>query len=194
MLFPRLPNSKSSSASLKRAGNGDLLGLPSCVPLRLPFSPQAQWPARLVPGSDLFGMNEPQAGPGIVPAPQTRANTSQSGPSQGKAPSFPCSWLRTHSGGSDAGWCLCPRSFFLVGSKDQGAQEGCPSDSGFWALYCSLMSEGWQLGTFHKLSLFAPQDITAFILLMRKLNPWEANALIWVRTATRGQAWLLPNL
>ena len=42
MLFPRLPNSKSSSASLKRAGNGDLLGLPSCVPLRLPFSPQAQ--------------------------------------------------------------------------------------------------------------------------------------------------------
>lgn len=42
MLFPRLPNSKSSSASLKRAGNGDLLGLPSCVPLRLPFPPQAQ--------------------------------------------------------------------------------------------------------------------------------------------------------
>ena len=49
---------------------------------------------------------------------------------------------------------------------------------GFWVLCRSFMSEDRQPGTFHDLSLFAPRGITACILLMRKLNSWEADALI----------------
>lgn len=153
MLFPRLPNSKSTSAYLKRAGDGDTLGWPSCVPLCPPlvtlgsaagtFSPRVRFFWNKWTPSSAWNC------PTVPHPPDPRDNASQSGPTPGKVPSFPCSWLWTRSAGSGVGWYLHPGSFFLGGAQPRELRKAPPmmDASGLFVTHSWVKTGSWALST-----------------------------------------------